>query len=128
MDPTASIALWSGLFLGTHVIISSSVIRPGLIDAIGEQPYRGLYSLISFATFIPLLIVFAHHKHAGPMLWNFRDVAPIRSLSRLLMLAALIFIVAGLINPSPALVSMSGPPTPRPPRGILKVTRHPSFV
>jgi len=128
MDPTASIALWSGLFLGTHIVVSSSLVRPRLIAAIGEQPYRGVYSLISFATFIPMLIVFAYHKHAGPMLWNFRDLEPVRGMAQLLMLLALIFLVAGLINPSPALVSMSGPPTPRPPRAMLKITRHPSFI
>ena len=45
-----------------------------------------------------------------------------------MMLAAFIFLAAGLINPSPAIVSMSTPRAPHPPRAMLKVTRHPSFI
>ena len=128
MDPTASIAFWAILFLGSHMVISSDLVRPRLIAAIGEQPYRGIYSLVAFATLIPFIVVFGHHKHSGPMLWYLRDVGPARGLTRLLMLASLIFLSAGLINPSPNAVSISAPTSPRPPRGILKATRHPTLV
>ncbi len=42
-----------------------------------------------------------------------------------MMLAALIFLVAGLLNPNPAAI---GAAAPRRVRGIQKVTRHPSFI
>jgi len=41
------------------------------------------------------------------------------------MLAALIFLVAGLVNPNPAMI---GAGAARRVSGILKITRHPSFV
>jgi uncharacterized membrane protein len=126
MDPVAAIALWAALFLATHLIISSSAVRPRLLAAIGAQLYQGLYSIVALGTFIPLAIVFARHKHAGAMLWNLRDVPPVRWLVWVLMLIAFTIFIAGLINPSPA--SMAAPSNTAAPRGILKLTRHPGFV
>jgi uncharacterized membrane protein len=127
MYPVAWIGLWAILFVGTHLIISSSAIRPGLIARVGEQPYRGIYSFIGFATLIPLIVVFAGHKHSGPMLWYARADGPMRWLTWALMLLAFIMLVSGLVTPSPASIGAParGAPTPR---GLLKVSRHPSFV
>jgi len=127
MDATVWIALWAALFLGTHFAISSATVRPRLINAVGEQPYLGIYSIVAFATFGPLLYEFAYNKHAGPLLWYLRTNAPIRWLAWLLMLVALILFVASLINPNPG-----GLGAPRAsstePHGVLKITRHPGFV
>ncbi|MGH7842108.1 MAG: NnrU family protein [Candidatus Binataceae bacterium] len=125
MGPTLTIAMWGALFLGSHLVISSDAVRPALIAKIGEQPYRGLYSLVAFATLVPLIIVFAHHKHAGPMLWYLRDVSPIRWLAWLMMLAALIFLVGAFITPNPGMIGAS---TNQRVSGMLKITRHGSFV
>ena len=126
MDATFWIALWAALFLGTHFAISSVAVRPRLIGAVGEQPYRGIYSLVAFATFGPLIYEFASNKHAGPMLWYLRADAPLRWLAWILMFAALVFFVASFINPNPGQVG--APAGSGEPHGMLKVTRHPSFV
>ncbi len=89
MDPTGAIGLWAVLFVGSHLVISSDRARPWLIGRIGEQPYRGVYSLVAFATLVPMVIVFSRHKHAGPLLWYLRDVEPVRWLAWILMLASL---------------------------------------
>ncbi len=130
MDPVIAIALWAALFVASHIVISSDAVRPGLIRAIGPMPYRGLYSLVAFATFIPLLLAFAHHKHAGPMLWYLRGVEPIRGLVWLLMLLAFILFVGSFVNPNPGAIGADAIPGAggRGVRGILKVTRHPNFV
>lgn len=126
MDATAWIALWAFSFLATHLIISSSAVRSRLIGAVGEQPYRGIYSLVAAATLGPLIYEFARNKHAGPLLWYLRDVSPIRWLAWLLMLAALILLVGSFITPSPAAMGAPGGGTE--PRGLLKITRHPGLV
>ena len=126
MDATVWIALWAILFLGTHLVISWAGVRDRLTSSLGEQPYRGIYSLVAFATLGPLIYVFAHHKHSGPLLWYLRDDAPIRWLAWLLMLAALIFLVGSFINPNPGQVGARSKSAE--PHGILKITRHPSFV
>jgi uncharacterized membrane protein len=125
MDPTVAIVMWGGLFLGSHLVISSDLVRPSLVAKIGAQPYRGLYSIVAIATFVPLVIVFAHHKHAGPMLWYLRDVPPIRWLNWTIMLLAFVILFSGFINPSPAAI---GAPSNRSVSGILKITRHGFFV
>jgi uncharacterized membrane protein len=125
MDPLVWISFWTVLFLGTHLLLSSDSIRGRLVTAVSAQPFRGIYSVIALGTFIPMVIVFAHNKHAGPLLWYLRGFDIVRALSWVLMFSAVILLVAGLINPNPAAI---GAPEARSPRGILKLTRHPSFV
>jgi len=125
MTPVESIALWAFLFLASHLVISSAAVRPRLIAAVGEQPYRGIYSLVAFATLGPLIYVFAHHKHTGPILWMLRQYDSARWITWLLMLLAFVFFVASLVSPSPA--SM-GAPSQSAAHGILKITRHPGFI
>jgi len=125
MDQVAAIAVWTGLFVGMHFLLSSGPVRERLVGLIGTQPFRGIYSLVAIGTFIPMVVVFGHNKHAGAMLWNLRGVPAARGLTWLLMFAALILLVAGLINPNPAAIAA---PSRNRPTGILKITRHPSFV
>ncbi len=125
MEPATEISFWAVLFVGGHLAISSRAIRPRLIATVGEQPYRGVYSLVSLGTFIPLTIAFARHKHAGAMLWYARDFAAARVLVWAAMAIALIMIAAGVVRPSPS--AMVGRPESTP-RGMQKITRHPSFV
>jgi uncharacterized membrane protein len=127
MDATVWIALWAFSFLASHLIISSSAVRARLIGAVGDQPYRGIYSIVAAATLGPLIYEFAHNKHAGPILWYLRAVAPLRWLAWILMLAALILFVGSFINPNPGGMAAAGRSGIEP-RGILKITRHPSFV
>ena len=68
MDATVWIALWAALFLGTHFALSSVTLRPRLINAVGQQGFLGIYSLVAFATLGPLIYEFAYNKHAGPIL------------------------------------------------------------
>src|SRR6516225_11495874 len=102
MDAAAAIALWTGLFVGMHFLLSSGAVRASLVGLVGAQPFRGIYSLVAIGTFIPMVVVFGHNKHAGAMLWNLRSDPAARALTWLLMFAAVILLVAGLINPNPA--------------------------
>lgn len=125
MGAVGLITLWAVLFLASHLVLSADAVRGALAGALGEQPFRGIYSLVALGTFIPLIVVFGHHKHAGPMLWYLRGVAPLRWLVWLMLLVALIMFVASLITPNPVAL---GAPDNLTPRGILKLTRHPGFV
>jgi uncharacterized membrane protein len=125
VGPVAEITLWTGLFIGTHLLLSSVPLRARLVALLGLQPFRGIYSLLAIGTFIPMLIVFGHNKHAGVMLWNLRDQVAARSVTWFLMFAALILVIGGLINPNPAAI---GAQTGNRPTGVLKITRHPSFA
>ncbi len=128
MEPIAELAMLSSLFVATHLLISSQAVRPRLIKLIGEQPYRGVYSMAAFATLIPMIIVFAHHKHTGPMLGYLREYGPARLLTWLLMFAALVILTAGVINPSPSSIVAPAGGSASAAHGVLKLTRHPAFV
>jgi uncharacterized membrane protein len=125
MNPVAQIGLWTGLFVGSHFLLSCEPVRGRLVVIVGTQPFRGVYSLVALGTFIPMLIAFGHHKHAGPTLWYLRGDVVARGLTWGLMFIALILLAAGLLNPNPAAI---GAPSRNRPAGILKLTRHPSFV
>src|SRR5690348_5830422 len=122
MDPVAEIALWTGLFVGTHFLLSSDPVRARLVRLVGAQPFRGIYSIVALGTFIPMVVVFAHNKHSGAMWWSLRGSPAARGLTWLLMFAAVILLAAGVLNPNPAAI---GAPARSRPGGILKITRHP---
>src|ERR1700749_1922505 len=125
MNPVFAIALWGTLFIVTHLILSSSAVRPRLVAILGAQPFRGVYSLVAAATLTPLIVTFAHHKHVGPMLWFVRQVTALHLLTIILMFAALIFFTGAFISPNPAGI---GAPAEVRVGGMLKITRHPSFI
>lgn len=120
-------ALWVA-FAGTHVWLSSARARGSLIRRVGPQGFQGVYSLVALATFVPMVWIFATHKHAGPVLWT--TVGPpevARALNHLLMAAALVLFVASLLPSStaPSAMLAQGPATAR---GMLRITRHPMLA
>jgi uncharacterized membrane protein len=125
MEPVLAIGFWAALFIGSHLLISSAKIRPRLVRISSAQLYRGVYSVVALATFVPLVVVFANHRHAGPILWYLRGEPPIRWLAWLMMLIALIVLIAGFANPNPGSI---GAQSSNAVTGVLKITRHPSFV
>lgn len=56
------------IFLGVHVFSSLRAQREGLIAKIGAGPYKGLYSLLSLAGFV--LIVIGMGKADAVVLWT----------------------------------------------------------
>src|SRR5262245_46159777 len=124
MSPTARILLlWLG-FAGSHLVLSSGPVREPLVRRIGEGPFRGLYSLVAFAFFVPLVWTYFAHKHAGPWLWVVPHDPLLVGLIDLGMVVAFMLVVASLVRPSPA-AAMPGDPNPR---GAFRITRHPLLM
>jgi uncharacterized membrane protein len=124
MHPTVKVALlWLG-FAGSHMILSHVPIRRKLVQRLGEQPFRGLYSLVSFVFFVPLVWSYASAKHSGPWLWSI-SVGPVLQLFlNAAMGIAFILLAASFVQPSPASV-VPGKPSAH---GALRITRHPLFM
>jgi uncharacterized membrane protein len=123
MGAEAQLLLWWILFGGTHVLGSSVPVRTFLIGKIGTQPFKGLYSLVSFATFIPLCYVYFTHKHAGAALLD--NLPGAFWITQVLMLLSLVVLVQGYTTPNPlsTQAEMTGAYGAGP-RGIQRVTRH----
>jgi uncharacterized membrane protein len=126
MKESFVLLLWWLLFGGTHLALSSSRWRPTLVARLGQRPFWGLYSLVAFATLIPLFVYYFHHKHAGPQLWiMFGPRLLARDLSLLFMALAFVLLVGGLVSRPPSAMMVSGTPEPY---GLTRVTRHPVFA
>jgi uncharacterized membrane protein len=118
------IALWV-VFALSHVVLSSNPLRPRAVRLFGERLFQGLYSLLAFAVFAPLVLVFAGNKHAGPLLWFIEPNVVLDVVTRVGNTVAVMLVVAGIFRPSPT--GVTGTPTRRP-RGVQRITRHPLFM
>ncbi len=125
MRESVIILAWWVAFGGTHILLSSNLLRPKLVGALGDKPFMGLYSLISFATIIPLFWTYLDNRHAGPQLWYLPPGT--RHAAMLCMALGLVCLGAGITAPSPSslLHKSEGPATAR---GITRITRHPISV
>ncbi len=118
------IVLWWVLFAGTHIGGSSQPIRPRLVRALGLQGFKALYTLVSFATLIPLVLFYWRARSASPPLWAAGWTSG--WLADLLVLSAFIFIAEGYAtsNALSTLAELTGKRRSDA-RGIQRITRHP---
>jgi len=114
------IVLFSVLFAVTHLVLSHGPIREGFVNTIGQWPFRGLYSLISFLTLGPAAVLWWQNRHLGAVLWEL-PFWPERIIAGLLALFGFFLFFQLLATPSPA----SMMPAKNESRGILRITRHP---
>jgi len=114
------IVMFSVLFVVTHLGLSHSAVRQGLVDKLGQWPFRGLYSLVSFGTLGPAAVLWWQNRHLGPVLWEL-PYWPERIFAAVLVLFGLLLFFQSLATPSPA--SMA--PAKTQARGVLRITRHP---
>ena len=120
MDPIAHLVLATMTFLVTHTIASTPV-RGALVASLGELPYLGAYSLVSFLTLGWMIYAY---RHAPLMpLWQ---VPGLTLLPLFVMPFALILLACGLMGRNPTAVRQEGAlKAEAAARGILRVTRHP---
>lgn len=124
MPAYALIALLWLLFAATHMALSSLALRPRVVGAVGAGPFLGLYSLVAFATFVPVWIVYFAHKHEGAYLFYLGGLPGMRWALYLAMAYAFGLIVAGLVRPSPASITKGTTEV----RGTKRLTRHPLLM
>ena len=118
------ILFWWLLFGGTHAIGSTIPLRSFVMSRIGMLGFKAVYSLVAFATFVPLCYVYFINRHAGDALY-----APgyaVKLLTQFLMLAAIIILLQGLVTPNPMTTraEFAGTATAKC-YGIQRITRHP---
>ena len=104
-------------FLATH-FVTSTPLRPALVSAMGEWPYRGLYSLVAFVTLGWMIWAFAAAPREA--LWaGFREAAYI------VMPLAFVLIACGYWR-NPTMVGADKLlKSEDPARGVIRITRHP---
>ena len=107
------------LFVALHFLLSHPLRAP-LVRAVGEGPFRGIYSLVAIVTFAAM-VYFYHKIGREPRIYPPpSDVMWI--IASILMWLASILLVGSFFK-NPALVGAPGPKGG--PAGVLRITRHP---
>ena len=105
------------VFLATH-FVTSTPLRPALVNAIGEWPYRGVYSLVALATLG--WMIWAYGAAPREPLWG-----GIREITFAVMPLAFILIACGYWR-NPTMVGADRLlQSTDPARGMIRITRHP---
>lgn len=113
-------------FVVMHVGLSATGLRAVAVRAMGEWPYRGLFSIGSVVLLVALVWTYgaARVDPANVALW-----APppgMRHATYLIAGLGVTLAIAGLLTPGPTLAGAEGLlRTERPARGVLAITRHP---
>jgi uncharacterized membrane protein len=108
-------------FIGSHIFLSSALVREPLIAKIGDGPFKGIFSLIAVAAMYWLVSAFIN----APYVAYWEPHTAFKHVSLSLMVIALIGIIAGLTPANPTLVGANNNQFNEGPHGIFRITRHP---
>jgi uncharacterized membrane protein len=129
LEPTTQVILGWLLFGGTHTVLSHPPVRDRLVARLGERGFLGAYSLVAFATFLPLGWSFVAHRIATPVPLPLLATIPgIAWATMLLMFVALCLILLGFSSPNPVSALMAPSAGGPVAVGALRITRHPAFM
>lgn len=108
------------LFVGIHVFVSGTTLRDRIVGAIGEGPYRGVFSLASAGALLWIGLAYRTAEHVD--LWSLGTGA--RHGAAVLMFVALLLVILGQTQGNPTSVGQKIDAA-EPARGITRITRHP---
>ncbi len=117
MDPLGQLIVATAAFLATH-FVTSTPLRPVLVNALGEWPYRGVYSLVALITLG--WMIWAYAAAPREALW-----AGWRHVPLLVMPFVFILLACGYWR-NPTMVGADRLlKSDDPARGMIRITRHP---
>ncbi|MGE5638744.1 MAG: NnrU family protein [Clostridia bacterium] len=117
MTPTVHLAAATTAFLVSH-FVPSTPLRPALVRAVGEWPYRGLYSLVALVTLCWMIWAY-NHAPVEP-LWP-----GLRLVPAVVMPFAFVLLACGYARNPTAVGADKLLASEDPARGMIRVTRHP---
>jgi uncharacterized membrane protein len=108
------------VWIAIHLGLAGTTLRDAVVGRIGEGSFRVLFSVLSIVALV--FLVFAWNAAPSVQLW----VAPdwLRWLLALVMLPAFALFVASVSGRNPTMIG-PGEGGAQPPRGMIRVTRHP---
>ncbi|MEM1047226.1 MAG: NnrU family protein [Pseudomonadota bacterium] len=81
------------LFIATHLVPAATTFRAGLIGRLGDGGYKGLFSLVSLAGVVLIVMGYNAARDAGPpLIWD--PPVAMRHITLLLMLPVFVFFVS----------------------------------
>ncbi len=118
-----SLVLAAFFFAGIHLGIAGTTARDRVIAALGQNGYRVTFSL---ASVVGLVWLIAAYNHA-PYLATWGMLEWWKPFAIALMLPAVLLVVIGLATPNPTSLAQEER-IAQPPRGVVRVTRHPFLI
>lgn len=115
----------AAFFLGIHLLVAGTSLRDGLVGAIGERAYLGLFSLASLGGIVALAMAYnAASLDPGEPLWYLGE--GVKHAGGLVIALAFLFVVPGLLTPNPTSVGQESVAAKEgAASGMLRITRHP---
>ena len=115
------------LWLGTHLGLSSSSLRPRLVNVVGAQGFLGIYSLVALATLAYLIWVYGVVPRETYLWLPNPDLFWIAKIT---MPIACVLLVGGFMVRNPTMVGMtldemSDDEVKNLATGVTRITRHP---
>jgi uncharacterized membrane protein len=121
VSPLGCLTLFALAFVGTHLAMSHPLRAP-LVKRLGPAAFAAVYSLISFATLLPMAWCYGPAAEQAPTpLWDAGQNGWIIA-TILMWLGSVLFV--GSLRSNPALPSPKRP-TFSEPKGVFAITRHP---
>jgi len=122
VSPAILIGIVGAAFVASHLLLSHPPVRGPLVRRMGEWPFRALNSVVSLATFVPLIVLFVDHRGRGPMLFLI-PWAGITHVTEAMVITGFALVAGSFAVPPPS--SLAAPKGPAEVRGMTAITRHP---
>nr|WP_314445475.1 NnrU family protein [uncultured Sphingomonas sp.] len=121
MSAAATTALFAGLFVATHLLLSHALRAP-LVGRLGPRGFLAAYSAVSFATFIPMVLA---RRAAGAEDWLWQVPTWAWGVALPVMWLASVLLVGSFVrNPAMETLQSHDAVIGRP-AGVFRWTRHP---
>jgi len=108
-------------FFLLHLGVSSTPLRGMVKEAVGENGYLGIYSLLAFASLGAMIYFYAGIDHSD-FIWLPNALS--YKITKVILLLSIVLIVVGTMTKNPTAVKMEGAIDNELP-GAVKITRHP---
>ena len=108
-------------FFGIHLFVAGTTLRDRIVNAIGEGPLRGLFSLASVAGLVWMSWSFVLVKNTQ-ILWT--PPAWLPHAGGIIVLVAFLFAVMGISTPNPTTAMSEGLLTKGEATGMVRITRQ----
>lgn len=119
-------AIALAVFIALHVGLSATGLRQALVGRIGEQAYRGLFSVASVAALVWVVMTYGPARLSPDNTLLYVPPSWAIHATHGLMLIAFLLLVPGLLTPGPTMAGFEGSLTkPEPAKGVHRITRHP---
>lgn len=116
------LAIAAAAFVGLHFLMSSGLVRPTLVRALGEARFMQAYSVVAAVTFVAMIAGYA----TSPFEVVWTSPAWTAWITVAVMPVAVFLVIAGYSQPNPTAVlqaeSLSAPDAAA---GVMAITRHP---